>query len=194
MIRTKNDLSPDVRHEMAELLNARLADAVDLYTHAKHAHWNVRGARFLSLHELFDKVAEMAEEHADEIAERAAQLGSEVHGTLRAAARSTSLRSYPHAIASGEDHVEALSDSLAMYGHNVREGIDLADDAGDADTADMFTDLSRATDKILWFVESHLTPAMADQSGGREEAKQAEPAMASSGRNNKKGEARAASR
>lgn len=158
MIPTKNDLPKDSRRQMAEMLNARLADTIDLYTHAKQAHWNVRGARFLSLHELFDTVSKMAVEHADEIAERAAQLGSEVYGTLRVAAKTTSLREYPHAIAEGDAHIPALANSLAAYGKNVREAIAKGQQAEDFDTADMFTDISRAVDKMLWFVESHLAP------------------------------------
>lgn len=158
MIQTKNDLPANTRRQMAELLNARLADCLDLYSHAKNAHWNVRGARFLSLHELFDKVAEMAEAHADLIAERAGQLGGEANGTLRAGAKATSLREYPFNIASGDEHVEALAESLAEFGKNARAAIDKSDKANDADTADMFTDISRAVDQMLWFVESHQAP------------------------------------
>lgn len=158
MIQTKNDLPANTRRKMAELLNARTADMLDLYTHAKHAHWNVRGARFLSLHELFDKVAEMAETQVDEIAERAGQLGGEVSGTLRMSAKATSLREYPHKIASGDDHVVAVADSLAAIGKNLREAIDEAEKAEDQDTMDMFVDVSREVDKMLWFVESHQAP------------------------------------
>lgn len=158
MIQTKNDLPANTRRQMAELLNARLADCLDLYSHAKNAHWNVRGARFLSLHELFDKVAAMAEEHADLIAERAGQLGGEANGTLRAGAKATSLSEYPFNIATGDEHVGALADSLAQFGKNARAAIDLAQSADDADTADMFTDISRAVDQMLWFVESHQMP------------------------------------
>ncbi|MEP7367225.1 MAG: DNA starvation/stationary phase protection protein Dps [Acidobacteriota bacterium] len=158
MIHTKNDLPVKTRRQMVELLDARLADVMDLYSHAKHAHWNVRGARFLSLHELFDKVAEMAEGQADEIAERAAQLGGEVHGTMRAGAKATSLREYPLNIGGVDEHVEAMASSLAAFGKNVREGIDTSDKADDMDTSDMFTDISRAVDKMLWFVESHQAP------------------------------------
>lgn len=143
---------------MAELLNSRLADVMDLYSHAKHAHWNVRGARFLSLHELFDKVASMAEHQADEIAERSAQLGAEVLGTLRAGAEASSLEEYPLNVAAGDEHVEAMASSLAAFGKNVREAIDTAGKAGDMDTSDMFVDISRAVDKMLWFVESHQAP------------------------------------
>ena len=159
MIRTKNDLPAKTRRQMAELSNSLLASVVDLFTHAKQAHWNVRGARFLSLHELFDKVAEMAESHADAIAERAAQLGGEVRGTLRMAATATDLREYPLNIATGDEHIEAMAESLAAVGKSVRAAIDLADEAGDADTADIFVEISRAVDQMLWFVESHQAPA-----------------------------------
>jgi len=158
MIQTKNDLPANTRRKMAELLNARTADMLDLYTHAKHAHWNVRGARFLSLHELFDKVAEMAETQVDEIAERAGQLGGEVSGTLRMSAKATSLREYPHKIASGDEHVAAVADSLAAVGKNLRDAISEAEEADDQDTMDMFIDVSREVDKMLWFVESHQAP------------------------------------
>jgi len=43
MFRTKNDLSEGIRVKVIELLNARLADAIDLQTQSKLAHWNVKG-------------------------------------------------------------------------------------------------------------------------------------------------------
>jgi starvation-inducible DNA-binding protein len=52
--------------------------------------------------------------------------------------------------------VEALSSALAEYGQWVRAAIDVSDRAGDKDTADIFTEISRGTDKWLWFVEAHL--------------------------------------
>jgi starvation-inducible DNA-binding protein len=159
MIQTHNDLKLDTRKKVAALLNARLADTLDLYSHAKQAHWNVRGHHFIALHELFDRVAAAAVKHGDQIAERAGQLGSGVDGTVRAAAKTSTLREYPLQIANGEEHVLALAESMSEHGKNIREGIDLADDAGDADTADILTEISRELDELLWFVESHLEPA-----------------------------------
>ena len=54
------------------------------------------------------------------------------------------------------DHVAALADRYAMVGKALREGIDATDEAGDADTADLLTGLSRAADKMLWMLEAHL--------------------------------------
>ncbi|MGH9322646.1 MAG: DNA starvation/stationary phase protection protein Dps [Vicinamibacteria bacterium] len=153
---TKNDLSEKARTEMIGLLNAHLADGTDLALQAKQAHWNVKGPRFFPLHELFDKLYAEATEWNDLVAERAAQLGGVAEGTLQAAIENTRLSPYGLEIVNGRDHLEALSDSLAAYGKSVRQAIDTAAGAGDADTADLFTEISRDADKMLWFLEAHL--------------------------------------
>ncbi|MCS7033334.1 MAG: DNA starvation/stationary phase protection protein Dps [Phycisphaerae bacterium] len=155
MNKTRNDLPERTRLKMVELLNARLADAVDLLTQVKSAHWNVKGANFIALHRLFDEVHDTVESAMDDLAERAAQLGGVALGTARIAAKSSNLKEYPLEIVSGIDHVEALADRLAAFGKLIRESIDTADKAGDTGTADLFTEISRAMDKMLWFVESH---------------------------------------
>lgn len=152
---TKNDLPEGTRRKASDLLNQNLADAVDLHFQAKQAHWNVKGPNFFSLHELFDKVAEELEGFADEIAERAVALGGVAQGTVRVAAKSSRLNEYPLDISAGSKHVEALSNALTVFGKSVRAAIDTAEEAGDADTADLFTEVSRGIDKVLWFVEAH---------------------------------------
>lgn len=155
MYDTRNDLSPATRSRVVEVLNARLADAIDLGTQAKYAHWNLKGANFIALHELFDKVAEDVEDHIDILAERITSLGGVANGTLASAAKATSLKPYPETIADGLQHVDALSAALADFGAKVRKAIDQTAQAGDAGTADVFTEISRETDKNLWFLEAH---------------------------------------
>jgi starvation-inducible DNA-binding protein len=155
MFETQNDLPKKTRTAVVELLNARLADAIDLGAQAKQAHWNVKGPYFISLHELFDKVAESVEDHIDELAERITALGGTARGTIAAAARATSLKPYPEEISEGEAHLKALSGSLADFGKSVRKAIDKSGKLGDADTADLFTGISREVDKYLWFLEAH---------------------------------------
>ena len=153
---TKNDLPESTRAKVIELLNTRLADAIDLQTQCKQAHWNVKGPNFIALHELFDKVNEDAEEYIDDIAERAVQLGGVVDGTVRAVAQRSSLPQYPTHIVSGREHAEALSTALAAFGKLVRKDIETASELKDADTSDMLTGISRGVDKWLWMVEAHL--------------------------------------
>ena len=152
---TGNDISKDRRAELVALLNQRLADSVDLQMQMKQAHWNVKGPHFIGLHELFDQIDEAVESYVDLIAERIVQLGGIAEGTVRAAAERSRLEEYPITIAAGQAHVEAVSKALSTFGHEARKTIDEADELEDADTADIFTEISRGIDKWLWFVEAH---------------------------------------
>jgi starvation-inducible DNA-binding protein len=154
--KTKNDLTEKTRNAMIELLNQQLADVLDLGLQAKQAHWNVKGPHFIGLHELFDKAAEELEEFTDEIAERAIELGGVALGTIQIVSKNSRLIAYPLDLASGQGHVTALSSALANFGATTRTAIDTAGKAGDADTADLFTEVSRGVDKLLWMVEAHL--------------------------------------
>ena len=156
MHKTKNDLSEPVRVKAIAVLNEHLAQAIDLMLRSKQAHWNVKGPNFIALHELFDKVNEEVEDYVDEIAERAVQLGGVAEGTARRVAKRSSLPEYPSQAADGRSHVEALSSALAAFGKSARQAIEAANELGDLDTADLFTEVSRGIDKWLCFVEAHL--------------------------------------
>ena len=156
MYETKIDLKHNVREAMVQILNARLADAIDLRSQLKQAHWNVKGLNFIALHELFDKIADETLVYVDDIAERATALGGTAIGTVSAVKEATSLPEFPLDIASGEDHLKAVQASLAAFAAALRQAIDDADEAGDKDTADLFTGISRDIDKSLWLVEAHL--------------------------------------
>jgi len=155
MHETENDISRERRSELIALMNQRLADAVDLQMQMKQAHWNVKGPHFIGLHELFDQVDEAVESYVDLIAERIMQLGGIAEGTVRVAAERSRLEEYPLDIADGQAHVEAVSRALSTFGHEARKTIEQAEELEDADTADIFTEISRGIDKWLWFVEAH---------------------------------------
>jgi starvation-inducible DNA-binding protein len=153
---TRIDIPSDAREDLVQLLNARLADAFDLYSQLKQAHWNVKGSDFIQLHLLYDTVAESVLEYVDMIAERATALGGLALGTARLAAEASSLDEYPLDQVEGMETVAVVADRLAAFGQSAREGIDRATELEDMDTADLFTEASRTIDKHLWFVEAHL--------------------------------------
>ena len=153
---TKIDIPKGKREKLIALLNSRLADASDLKSQAKQAHWNVKGMSFIALHELFDGIATAVEAQIDLIAERITTLGGTAMGTVRLAAQNSNLSEYPHEITDGASHVDALSTALADFGKLARKGIDEATELDDQDTADIFTEISREIDKQLWFVEAHI--------------------------------------
>jgi starvation-inducible DNA-binding protein len=155
MYETENDISLERRTQLNALMNQRLASAVDLQMQMKQAHWNVKGPSFIGLHELFDKVAEAVEGYVDQIAERIVQLGGVAEGTVRMAAAKTRLTEYSPEISDGLAHVESVARALSTFGQEARDTIYEADELDDADTADLFTEVSRGIDKWLWFVEAH---------------------------------------
>lgn len=165
--RTKNDLPLEARARIADLLNRLLADCIDLQTQCKQAHWNVKGPSFIALHKLFDEINEDVEEYVDLLAERIVQLGGVAEGTARVVVERSTLAAYPLALASGDDHVEALSSALAAFGRNARKAIDELDELADKDGADILTEISRGTDKWLWFVEAHQQRRASSDETGR---------------------------
>ncbi len=150
------DLAAEVREKVVSLLNQTLATSVDLKTQTKQAHWNVKGRAFFQLHELFDEMAGEIESYVDMVAERVTALGGAALGTARVAAEQSLLPEYPLDAVDGEEHVTALADRYAIYAKHLRTAIATADDLGDADTADLYTEMSREIDKRLWFLEAHL--------------------------------------
>jgi starvation-inducible DNA-binding protein len=152
---TGNDITSERRVELIALMNKRLASAIDLESQMKQAHWNVKGPSFIALHELFDQVHTAVEEYVDLIAERIVQLGGVAEGTTRMAAAHTRLQEYPLDIGDGLDHVQAVAKALSTFAQEARAMIEEVTSLEDADSADIFTEISRGTDKWLWFVEAH---------------------------------------
>ncbi|MBV9828286.1 MAG: DNA starvation/stationary phase protection protein Dps [Alphaproteobacteria bacterium] len=152
---SKIDLSANTRNSAIGLLQPRLSDAIDLASQAKQAHWTVKGANFVAMHALFDRIAGDIGGFSDLIAERIASLGGQAEGTARITAERSSLPIYPLNITDSSAHVEALSTALALFGGSVRHAIGAAADVGDQTTADVFTEISRGIDQLLWFVEAH---------------------------------------
>jgi len=159
MYETENDISAKQRSELNALMNQRLADAVALQMQMKQAHWNVKGPHFIGLHELFDQIDEAVESYLDFIAERIVQLGGTAEGTVRMAARRSRLEEYPLSNADGLAHVHAVAKALSAFGRESRATIDQVNELGDADSADIFTEISRGIDKWIWFVEAHIQAA-----------------------------------
>ena len=145
-------LNQDARAEVVDLLNANLVNTISLTLAVKQAHWNLKGPGFIGVHELLDDVAERLREAADTMAERAVILGGHAKGTVEFAAEKATLDPYPLEESDTDAHVKALKARFMELGHALREAIEVAEKAGDEDTADLFTEVSRTVDKDAWFI------------------------------------------
>lgn len=153
---TRHDLPAEVRHQVVELLSKTLASSSDLKSQIKQAHWNVKGFDFFQLHELFDELAIEVEGYVDMVAERITTLGGVALGTVRVAASESILSEYPAKAVDGIEHITALADRYAAFAKHLRDAIEETADLGDADTSDLYTEISRTIDMRLWFLEAHL--------------------------------------
>jgi starvation-inducible DNA-binding protein len=154
--KTQNNLKSNTKATVINLLNARVADTIDLALLTKQAHWNIKGPQFIAVHEMLDGFRDELDEHVDTMAERVVQLGGTALGTAQVVAKGSALAPYPTDIYTIKDHLAALIERYGKVANAVRANIDEADEAGDADTADIFTGVSRALDKSLWFLEAHV--------------------------------------
>ncbi|MDB6181873.1 DNA starvation/stationary phase protection protein Dps [Paracoccus fistulariae] len=149
-------LTDNARKTAISELNARLSDAIALGLAIKQAHWNVKGPNFIAVHELFDTVYANVQEHVDTMAERVQVLDGVALGTLEEVSKAGTVKAYPTDLTKAADHIREVSERMRDFGEKIRAAIDATDEAGDADTADIFTAVSRTADKDLWFMESHL--------------------------------------
>jgi starvation-inducible DNA-binding protein len=156
MHRTVNDLNANTKQAAIEILNARLAEGIDLALLTKQAHWNLKGPQFVAVHEMLDGFRTQIDGHVDTMAERMVQLGGTALGTVQIVTQASTLTPYPTDIYAIKDHLAALIERYGAVANSVRRSIDQAEEAGDADTADIFTAASRDLDKALWFLEAHL--------------------------------------
>jgi starvation-inducible DNA-binding protein len=155
---TRIDIPLEIRLDLVTLLNQTLACTVDLRSQVKQASWNVKGKEGAQLHALFDTMAIELDAYADLMAERLVVLGGVAMGTARTAATQSTLAEYPGDLAAGDAHVLALAERVAHYATAMRDAIVHAADVGDADTAAVYTDISRGVDKRLQLLEAHLHP------------------------------------
>jgi starvation-inducible DNA-binding protein len=156
MFKSPSHLSEHARINVAQTLNARLADGLDLHGQIKVAHWNIRGPQFASLHPLFESFAVSLANHNDTIAERAVTLGARAYGTVRHVASTSRLPEYPQATTRDTEHVKLLADRIELYLQGLRESRGVAENHGDPDSADVFTQIITEFEKHAWFLRASL--------------------------------------
>jgi starvation-inducible DNA-binding protein len=156
MYTSPSPLPEKTRGAIAETLNARLADGLDLHSQIKVAHWNIKGPQFAALHPLFETFATGLALHNDTIAERAVTLGAKAYGTARHVARTSTLPDYPQETTRDIEHVQLLAERIDAYLVGLRQSRTIAAAQGDKDSEDMLTLAITAFEKNAWFLRASL--------------------------------------
>ena len=139
--------------KIVEIIQPILTDLSDLGLLLKHAHWNVRGALFLSIHEQLDSIANTVRDSADEIAERIVTLGHPADGLVQSVAAGTRLNPLRAQFLPTQEVIEAISSRIHTVTSFLRQAID---DTGDVDpvTQDMLIGITGQLEKHLWMLQS----------------------------------------
>ena len=153
---SRNDLGDNAKETSINTLQAILIDTLDLYNVTRQAHWNLKGSNFIGVHEMLEKFYNQLNEFTDLVAERIVLIGGIADGTTQTLAGTTRLPPYRNDLLDSMAHLDALGERYALVAKATRAGIDETDEAGDADTADLLTEISRALDKNLWMIDAHL--------------------------------------
>lgn len=156
MYRSPSPLSEKSRTPIAASLNERLADGLDLHSHIKVAHWNIKGPNFAALHPLFETFANSLSVHNDAIAERAVTLGAKAYGTSKHVAKASRLPDYPQETVKDLEHVRLLADRFDLYLGGLRESRGVAEEHKDTDTVDLLTGAITEFEKHTWFLRATL--------------------------------------
>lgn len=156
MFKSPSHLKEDARTRIAEVLNASLADGLDLHGQLKVAHWNVKGLHFAALHPLFESFAVSLANFNDAIAERAVTLGARAYGTARHVAKTSRLPDYPQDTTRDVEHVRLVAERIEKYLAGAREARVVAEGAADTDTVDLYTQVITELEKNAWFLRASL--------------------------------------
>jgi starvation-inducible DNA-binding protein len=156
MYQSPSQLPEAARVQVADALNARLADGIDLHSQIKVAHWNIKGPQFASLHPLFETFAVSLAAHNDEIAERTVTLGARAYGTARHVAAASALPEYPQETTRDLEHVRLLADRIEKYLVGLRASRRSAEEVADTDTVDLLTGIVSEFEKHAWFLRASL--------------------------------------
>jgi starvation-inducible DNA-binding protein len=156
MYKSPSQLSEDTRVKIADQLNARLADGLDLHSQIKVAHWNIKGPQFAALHPLFETFAVSLAAFNDSIAERAVTLGARAYGTVRHVAKASRLPDYPQDTSRDLEHVKLLAERFDKYLEGARETRTIGEELRDTDTVDLLTGIVTEFEKNAWFLRASL--------------------------------------
>ena len=142
--------------KVAALFDPVIQNLANLALVGKQMHWHVRGATFISVHELLDEIVEHALEHADNAAERVVALGLPVNMTKEAIAQNTSASSVEPKFIQAAAAINIVIGAIDA----VREPLKVAvEELGDLDpvSQDVAIGILGALEKDRWFLHAHIS-------------------------------------
>ena len=153
---TQSSIDPDVAAGVAQFLTPVVIDLTAIVVNGKQAHWHVRGANFIGVHELLDDVVAHAQAFADAAAERIVALGLPVDARLKTVAEKTTTGELTAGFRQSDDTIAEVVAQIDAALVSVRTVIDELDDI-DQTSQDVAIEIARGLEKDRWFLVAHVS-------------------------------------
>jgi len=151
-LRTPTDLPRNALSNVADVLNAVLADSFALFLKTKNFHWHVSGPHFRDYHLMLDDQAAQILGTTDEIAERIRKTGNTTLRSIGDIARRQRIKDNDAEFVSAEDMLgELRRDNLALV-QSLHEAKRIVDDAADNATSGVLDSWTDLAEERAWFL------------------------------------------
>ena len=148
--------NPDVAAGTAQFLSPVVVDLTAIVVNGKQAHWHVRGANFIGVHELLDDIVDHAQEWSDLAAERIVALGLPVDARLSTVAAKTSTPELSEGFQQSDRTIAEVIALIDAASASVNTAVDELDEL-DQTSQDIAIEIARGLDKDRWFLFAHLS-------------------------------------
>ncbi len=144
------------QQDVVKELNQQVANWTVAYTKLHNFHWYVKGPNFFSLHVKFEELYNEASQYVDELAERILAVGGNPVGKLTECLEQSIVKEAAKGY-SAEQMVEELSQDFTNISKQLEKAIEIAGNAGDDVSEDMFIGMQTSVDKHNWMFKSYLS-------------------------------------
>ncbi|GAA2890016.1 Dps family protein [Microbacterium esteraromaticum] len=148
-------VDPTVAAAAAQFLSPVVHGLQALTVNGKQAHWHVRGANFIGVHELLDTIVEHAGDFADTAAERIVALGLPIDARVQTVAAKAGQTAVPAGFEQSAELIRAVIGDIDAILVDVKAAVDGLDEV-DLTSQDVAIEIQRGLEKDRWFLISHI--------------------------------------
>ena len=141
--------------EVVKVLNQQVANWTVAFTKLHNFHWYVKGPNFFSLHTKFEELYHEVSQYIDDLAERILATGGNPVATLKESLELSIIEEAGKGY-KAEEMVEELLKDFDNISKQLEQAIEVASNAEDDVTEDMFIGMQTNIDKHNWMLKSYL--------------------------------------
>jgi starvation-inducible DNA-binding protein len=140
---------------LEKVLNHQVANFGVLYIKLHNFHWYVKGSNFFTLHIKFEELYTETTLHFDAIAERLLTLKGQPIATMQGFLKESDIKE-AQGTEKDLDMVRTLVQDFSLINDQLKEGMAIAEEAGDETTADLLLSIHASLEKHAWMLETFL--------------------------------------